>query len=110
MTFGDNSFIGHYSIIGVNESIAIGNNVMISQCVSIRDTDHAFENLDESMIEQGIKTSPIIIEDNVWISHGAVIKRGVTIGTGAIVAANAVVTKDVPKNAIVGGVPAKIIK
>ena len=62
------------------------------------------------MKNQGIHTSPIIIEDDVWVGYGAVITKGVTISKGAIIGANAVVTKDVPKYAIVGGVPAKIIK
>lgn len=107
---GENSFIGSYGVIGSNERIEIGKNVMIAQSVSIRDTDHNFENLDIPMINQGITTSPIKINSNVWIGYGAVITKGITIGSGAIVAANAVVTKDVPPNAIVGGVPAKLIK
>jgi acetyltransferase-like isoleucine patch superfamily enzyme len=107
---GDNSFINPYSIIGVNEKIQIGENVMIASGVSIRDTDHNFEDLQKPMIWQGIKTAPVLIKDNVWIGHGVVVTKGVIINEGAIVAANAVVTKDVPKNAIVGGVPARVIK
>ncbi|UZD23867.1 acyltransferase [Algoriphagus halophytocola] len=107
---GKKSFIGSFSVIGSNESIYIGDNVMVAQSVSIRDTDHNFSDLETPMISQGIVTAPIIIEDDVWIGYGAVITKGVTIGKGAIVAANAVVTKDVPEYAIVGGVPAKIIK
>lgn len=110
LTLYENSFIGQYSIIGCNEKIVIGKNVMIAQAVSLRDTDHAFERTDIPMIQQGIKTAPIVIMDDVWIGHGAVVTKGVTIGTGAIVGANAVVTKDVPPYAIVGGVPAKLIK
>lgn len=110
LKIGKNSFINPYSVIGVNQEIQIGENVMIATGVSIRDTDHNFEDLTKPMISQGIKTAPIFIRDNVWVGHGAVITKGVTINDGAIVAANAVVTKDVPKNAIVGGVPAKLIK
>lgn len=83
---------------------------MIASSVSIRDTDHRFDRLDIPMISQGIVTAPIVIKDNVWIGHGAVITKGVTIESGAIIAANAVVTRDVPANAIMGGVPAKLIK
>ena len=110
ITLGERTFIGSFSTIGCNESISIGKNVMIAQSVSIRDTDHGFEDLQQPMIEQGITTAPIVIEDNVWIGHGAVITKGITIHSGAIIGANAVVTKDVPANAIVGGVPAKLIR
>lgn len=107
---GENSYIESFSVIGVNEKIEIGRNVMIANSVSIRDTDHNFEDLDKPMLFQGIKTQPVCIKDNVWIGHGVVITKGVTIHSGAIVGANAVVTKDVPENAVVGGVPARIIK
>ncbi len=110
LVLGENSYISSYSVIGVNERIEIGKNVMIANAVSIRDTDHNFNDLHLPMIQQGFKTQPIYIKDNVWLGHGAVITKGVTINPGAIVAANAVVTKDVPENAIVGGIPAKVIK
>lgn len=110
LEMGQNSFIGSFSIIGVNKSITIGENVMIAQAVSIRDTDHVFSSTEKPMMRQGIVTSPIVIQDDVWIGHGAVITKGVTIGKGAIIAANAVVTKDVEPYAIYGGVPAKKIK
>lgn len=107
---GENSYLSSYCVIGVNEYISIGKDVMIADAVSIRDTNHNFKNINIPMRNQGIHTSPIIIKDNVWIGYGAVINKGVTIGQGAIIGANAVVTKDVPEFAIVGGVPAKIIK
>lgn len=107
---GERSYLSHGSIVGVNESVSVGKNVMIASYVSIRDTDHKFNSNIIPLIDQGILTAPITIADNVWIGHGAVITKGVTIHEGAIIGANAVVTKDVPKNAIVGGVPAKIIK
>ncbi|HET8837568.1 MAG TPA: acyltransferase [Flavobacteriaceae bacterium] len=110
IVIGENSFIGSFSVIGANELVQIGDDVMIAQGVSIRDTDHGFSRLDIPMNRQGIETSPVIIKNNVWIGYGAVITKGITINEGAIIAANAVVTKDVPMNAIVGGIPAKIIK
>lgn len=60
--------------------------------------------------EQGTISSPIVIKDDVWIGHGAIITKGVTIHPGAVIAAGAVVTKDVEEFSIVGGVPAKLIK
>lgn len=110
LILGKNSYISSFSVIGVNDRIEIGENVMIANSVSIRDTDHVFSDLNLPLNAQGLETAPVIIEDNVWLGHGAVITKGVTIHSGAIVGANAVVTKDVPANAIVGGVPAKLLK
>ncbi|QRD53838.1 acyltransferase (plasmid) [Pseudosulfitobacter pseudonitzschiae] len=82
---------------------------MIAQSVSIRDTDHVFSRTDKPMNQQGIITAPIIVEDNVWIGHGATVLKGVRIGTGSVIAAGAVVVRDVEPFSIVGGVPAKKI-
>lgn len=110
LEIGENSFVGSFSTIGVNSEIVIGKNVMIAQNVSIRDTDHRFDDPSIPMNQQGIVTSKVIIENNVWIGYGVVITKGVTVRKGSIIAANAVVTKDVPENAIMGGVPARILK
>lgn len=107
---GENTYVGAYSVLGSYEKIKIGRDVMIAQSVSIRDHDHIFNDLKIPMRQQGVTTAPIIIEDDVWIGHGVIITKGVTVGKGAILAAGAVVTKDVPPLAIVGGVPATIIK
>ena len=110
ITFGERTFSGEFCVFGVNERIQIGSDVMISQAVTIRDTDHRYDRIDIPMSQQGIVTAAVTIGDDVWIGHGATILKGVTIGKGAIVAAGAVVNKDVPDYAIVGGVPAKLIK
>jgi acetyltransferase-like isoleucine patch superfamily enzyme len=109
MIFGKRTFCGEFCVFGVNECVDIGNNVMIAQAVTIRDTDHGFVSLSMPMRDQGITTAPVTIKEDVWIGHGATILKGVTIGEGAIVASGAVVNKDVPPYAIVGGVPAKVI-
>ncbi|MBM2294566.1 acyltransferase [Sulfitobacter pseudonitzschiae] len=108
-SMGRNSYLGEYSVIGCNERIEIGRDVMIAQSVSIRDTDHVFSRTDKPMNQQGIITAPIIVEDNVWIGHGATVLKGVRIGTGSVIAAGAVVVRDVEPFSIVGGVPAKKI-
>lgn len=99
------SYINYDSKIYCFSKIQIGDGCAISENVVIRDSDnHVVEN------STGKMTSPIIIENNVWIGINATILKGVTIGEGAIVAAGAVVTKDVPPHTLVGGVPAKIIR
>ena len=98
-------YISYRSNISCFDHIQIGNDVKISEGVTIRDSD------DHQILYEGYKmTAPIVIGDHVWIGLNATILKGVTIGKGAIVAAGAVVTKDVPPNSIVGGVPAKVIK
>ena len=86
-------------------SIIIGENVAIAEDVVIRDSDNHPINNDYKSISK-----PIIIGDKVWIGMRSTILKGVTIGDGAIIAAGAVVTKDVSPRTLVGGVPAKLIK
>lgn len=106
VTIGDNVFINSGTSIGSLIGITIGNNVAIGNYVLIMDAD--FHNpLDHRL--PGAK-APIVIEDNVWIGSRATVLKGVTIGCGSVVASGAVVTKNVPPNVMVAGVPAKIIK
>lgn len=107
--FGEGSFCGAYCVIGANSTVRIGKNVMIAQMVTIRDTDHVFKSRNKPMANQGIDSSPVFIDDDVWLGHGVTVLKGVTIGCGAIVAAGAVVTRNVEPYSIVGGVPAKLI-
>lgn len=108
--FGRGSFCAGNCVFASNCRITIGENVMIADAVSIRDTNHGFANQAVPMKEQSITTAPVVVEDDVWIGHGVVILSGVKIGRGAIIAAGAVVNKSVSANSIVGGVPAKIIR
>lgn len=120
---GDYCYLGEQSKIWSGNEVIIGNNVLISHNVNIIDTNSHEENHIERakgferLLKYGhphektcIVTSPIRIEDFAWINFGAAILKGVTIGTGAIVAANAVVTKDVPSFTLVAGNPAVVIK
>lgn len=112
LTIGDDVFIGFGTRIVCNEHIFIGKHTIIAEFCTIRDMNHQYHEKDEVRYikHQGYDTAPTIIEDGVWVGAGARILKGVRVGHGAIIGANAVVTKDVPPNAIVGGVPAKIIK
>lgn len=93
------------------QSAVIGNYVLIAPNVAILASSHDFANKTIPMLYQGdTAINPVIIEDDVWIGRNAIILPGVRIGKGAIVGAGAVVTKNVPQEAIVGGVPARLLK
>ncbi len=84
---------------------------MMGPDVVILTQNHKFDRLDIPMLDQGFKDEqPVTICDDVWIGARVIILPGVTVGKGAIIAAGAVVTKDVPEYAIVGGNPARVIK
>ena len=91
-----------------NDPIVIGKNVQIGPRVMFETVNHGLTYLPGE--GRGSWTKPIIIEDEVWIGVGAIITQGVTVGRGSVVAAGAVVTKDVEPNSIVGGVPARLIR
>lgn len=111
---GDNCNIGEHAHITACKEIIIGNNVLTGRRIYISDNAHGNSTIDEIDIPPKLRPlhvkGPVIIEDNVWIGERACILSGVHIGKGAIIAANAVVTHDVPAASIAGGVPAKIIK
>ena len=87
------------------QKISIGENVAISENVTIWDSD-----AHEIVGKESAKTKPISIGNHVWIGINVTILKGVTIGDGAIIAAGSVVTRDIPANSLAGGVPAKVLK
>lgn len=105
LDIGNNVFINQGANICANKSIIVGNNVHIADLVMIHDTN--FHEVEEG---EGVTTKAIKIEDNVWIGARSIILPGVKIGKNSVVAAGSVVTKNVPKNSLVAGVPAKVLK
>jgi acetyltransferase-like isoleucine patch superfamily enzyme len=110
LTVGDHVRIGRYNNLTCSGGITIGDNVMFGPLVTLVTTSHNFDSPDEPMWSQGLAALPITIGNDVWIGTGATVMGGVSIGDGAIVGAGAVVTADVPANAIVGGVPARVLR
>ena len=108
VTIGDHTRVGiHCTVIG---PVCIGNHVNLAQGITVTALNHYFADSNRKIDEQGISTKPVVIGDDVWIGANAVILPGVTIGRHVVVAAGAVVTKDVPDYSLVAGVPAKEIK
>jgi len=105
------SYIGSYSTIqaGKDQKVIIGNNCMISHNVRIY-TSTAIPDQDFNIKPLKGKTGNVIIGNAVWIGANVFINPGITVGENSIIGANSVVTKNVPDNAIVGGIPAKLIR
>jgi acetyltransferase-like isoleucine patch superfamily enzyme len=109
LMIGARVIIGHHVTIGVDGTVTIGDDCLIAELVSIRDHDHAFGRTDVPIREQGPAVADVTVGRDVWIGAKATLTSGVTIGDHAVVAAGAVVTRDVPEWSIVGGVPAREI-
>jgi acetyltransferase-like isoleucine patch superfamily enzyme len=109
---GDQVSINRYVIIDSSDAgrINIGNNCLIGPYVLIRSADHKFSNPDASIQCQGHAGGEIMIEDNCWIGGHVTITHSVTIGTGSVIGANSVVTKDIPPHSLAAGNPAKVIR
>jgi acetyltransferase-like isoleucine patch superfamily enzyme len=105
---GNYSNIGPYCYIGCSGYVEIGNQVLMSPRVSIYAENHNFDRLDIPIRDQGVTREETVIEDDCWLASGCIILAGARVGHGSIVAAGAVVTKDVPPYSIVAGVPARV--
>jgi acetyltransferase-like isoleucine patch superfamily enzyme len=110
LTIGSHTTINDGCQISAFDAVHIGANVMFAPRVCVLDIDHRFDSRDQPLRQQGYRTAPVFIGDDVWLGANAVVLRGVRIGRGAIVGANSVVTRDVPDYAIVGGVPARVLR
>lgn len=108
ISIGKNTTVGYHNFIFASEKIIIGDDCLIAPFVYIVDSDHTMEKK-EKINMQPNKTSPIIIGNDIWIASNVTILKGVTIGDGAVIAANSVLNKDVPAYEIWGGSPAKKI-
>ena len=114
LSIGNNCYFGAYNHITCANKITIGDSLLTGKWVTITDNSHG--ETDRASLEMKptkrpiTSKGPVIIGNNVWIGDKATILPGVTIGDGAVIAANAVVTKDVPPYSVVGGNPAKVIK
>ncbi|MEP5255638.1 MAG: acyltransferase [Winogradskyella arenosi] len=106
---GHNTFIGEPCKFNCSSKIIIGNDCFIASNSTFVDTGHAY-NKNEKISDQPVLTSEIIIKEDVWIGTSCKILSGVTIGKGAVIAAGAVVNKNVPDYEVWVGVPAKFIK
>lgn len=110
MVCGNNVSIHEMCYISAVGGLKIGNDVSIAHGSSILTTNHAWDDKTKPIKYNDVTMSPVVISDDVWIGCGVRVLAGVHIGTRSIVAAGAVVTKDIESKTLVGGCPARVIK
>ncbi len=107
---GAKTVLGQECTISSFQHVSIGRECILADRVMLIDFDHGTVEVDRPIRVQGIYKRDVRVGHNVWIGYGACILRGITVGDNAIVGTNAVVTKDVPDNGVVGGSPARILR
>ncbi len=111
IVIGEGTWVGKNCSIAAIKRVEIGKNVLFAGHVHITDHSHGYEDISKPMnVQPLISKGPVIIEDDCWLGFSCEILSGVHIGKHCVVAARAVVTKDVPAYSIVAGNPAKVIK
>jgi acetyltransferase-like isoleucine patch superfamily enzyme len=107
---GPKTVMGQECTISAYKRVRIGEQCVIADRAMFIDFDHGVTEVERPIRKQGIYKRDVIVGSNVWVGYGACVLRGVRIGDNTIVGSNSVVTRDVPANAVVGGVPAKVIR
>ena len=107
---GEKTVIGQECTISAYQRVRIGEQCVIADRSMFIDFDHGVVEVERPIREQGIYTREVEVGSNVWVGYGACILRGVSVGDNSIIGTNSVVTKDVPANAVVAGIPARIIR
>jgi acetyltransferase-like isoleucine patch superfamily enzyme len=110
VSLGAKSVMGQECTISAYQHVSIGRECVIADRVMLIDFDHGSVEVERPIRLQGIYKRDVHVGHNVWIGYGACILRGVSIGDNAIIGTNSVVTKDVEPNAVVGGVPARVLR
>jgi acetyltransferase-like isoleucine patch superfamily enzyme len=110
VSIGAKTVIGQEVTISAFKHISIGRECIIADRVMLIDFDHGVTEVDRPIREQGIYKRDVQVGHNVWIGYGACILRGVSVGDNSVIGTSAVVTGDIPANAVAAGVPARVIR
>jgi acetyltransferase-like isoleucine patch superfamily enzyme len=110
VSIGAKTVMGQECTISAYQHVSIGRECIIADRVMLIDFDHGVTEVERPIRAQGIYKRDVHVGHNVWMGYGACVLRGVTIGENSIVGTSAVCTRDVPPNAVVGGIPAKVIR
>jgi acetyltransferase-like isoleucine patch superfamily enzyme len=107
---GAKSVLGQECTISAFQHVSIGRECIVADRVMLIDFDHGVVEVERPIREQGIYKRDVRVGNNVWVGYGACFLRGVTVGDNAVIGTLTVVTKDVPANAVAGGVPVKVLR
>ena len=107
---GDKTVLGQECTISAYKHVRIGEQCVIADRAMFIDFDHGSVEVERPIRQQGIYKRDVEVGSNVWVGYGACILRGVRVGDNSIIGTNSVVTRDVPANAVVGGVPARVLR
>ena len=107
---GAKTVLGQECTISAFQRVSIGRECIVADRVMLIDFDHGAAEVERPVRLQGIYKRDVSVGNNVWIGYGACVLRGVTVGDNAVLGTSAVVTDDVPDNAVVGGVPARVLR
>jgi acetyltransferase-like isoleucine patch superfamily enzyme len=110
VSIGPKTVLGQECTISAYQRVRIGEQCVIADRAMFIDFDHRVTDVEHPIRQQGIYKRDVVVGSNCWIGYGACILRGVRVGDNTIVGTNSVVTRDVPANAVVAGVPAKVIR
>jgi acetyltransferase-like isoleucine patch superfamily enzyme len=110
VSIGAKTVMGQECTVSAFQHVSIGRECIVADRVMLIDFDHGVTEVERPIRLQGIYKRDVRVGHNVWIGYGACVLRGVTVGDNSIIGTSAVVAKDVPANAVVGGVPARVIR
>jgi acetyltransferase-like isoleucine patch superfamily enzyme len=106
---GKHSALDAFSFVGASGGVWVGDRVIMGQHISFHAESHNFELLDHPIRDQGVTNKGIVIDDDCWVGSNVTFLDGVHVGTGCVIGAGAVVTKDIPPYSVAAGVPARVI-
>ena len=110
VSIGAKTVMGQECTISAYQHVSIGRECIVADRVMLIDFDHGVVEVERPIRLQGIYKRDVRVGHNVWIGYGACVLRGVTVGDNSVIGTNSVVTKEVPENAVVGGVPARVLR
>ena len=110
VSIGAKSVLGQECTISAFQHVSIGRECIVADRVMLIDFDHGVVEVERPIRHQGIYKRDVSVGHNVWIGYGACVLRGITVGNNAVIGTSSVLTTDVPDNAVVGGIPARVIR